>query len=117
MIDLGVRARERRHAVLQLGELVGDVGRQQVAPGRQRLAELHEDRAEFLEREPDPLAARAALPALEPRRGRQVEREPQRAEQVRREDELVEPVPHEHALDVEEPGGDAEAHEEEVTGG
>ena len=36
--------RERRHPVLQLGELVGDVGRQQVAPGRQHLAELDEDR-------------------------------------------------------------------------
>ena len=43
-------ARERRHAVLQLGQLVGHVGRQQVAPGRQHLAELDEDRAQTLER-------------------------------------------------------------------
>ena len=42
--------RERRHAVLQLGELVGEVGRQQVAPRRQHLAELDEDRPEALER-------------------------------------------------------------------
>ena len=30
------RAVERRHPVLELRQLVGDVGRQQVAPGRQR---------------------------------------------------------------------------------
>ena len=44
--------RERRHAVLQLREFVGDVGGQQVATCRQHLAELHEDRAEVLERAP-----------------------------------------------------------------
>ena len=106
----GLGARERRHAVLQLLELVGDVGRQQVAARRQRLAELHEDRPEFLEREPDALAARAALAALEPRGRRQVEREAQRTEQVRGEDDLVEPVAHEHALDLQEPADDAESH-------
>ena len=37
---------EGRDAVLQQRELVGEVGRQQVAPGRQHLAELDEDRSE-----------------------------------------------------------------------
>ncbi len=50
--------RERRHAILQQRELVGDVGRQQVAPRRQHLAELDEDRAEVLERTAQAHAAR-----------------------------------------------------------
>ena len=41
---------ERRHLILQLRELGGDVGRQQIRAHRQRLAELDEDRAELLER-------------------------------------------------------------------
>ena len=106
----GFQPRERRHAVLQLLELVGDVGRQQVAARGQRLAELHQDRPQFLECETDALAARTALAALEPRGRREVEREAQRTEQVRRENDLVEPVTDEHALDLEQAGGDAEAH-------
>ena len=64
-LDAGLRilAGEGRHAVLQLREFVGDVGRQQVAPRREDLPELDEDRAEFLEREPQALAARAAAGA------------------------------------------------------
>ena len=49
-------SRKRRHAVLQLGQLGGDVGRQQVAPGGKHLAELDEKRAEFFERHAQPLA-------------------------------------------------------------
>src|SRR5687768_636868 len=41
---------KRRHLVLELCQLVSDVERQQVAPRRQHLAELDEDRAERLER-------------------------------------------------------------------
>ncbi len=44
--------------VLQARELVGDVGRQQVAPRRQHLAELDEDRAEPLQAEAQAHAAR-----------------------------------------------------------
>jgi hypothetical protein len=40
---------EGRDPILQLGQLVGDVGRHQVAPGREDLPELDEDRAEFLQ--------------------------------------------------------------------
>ena len=57
--------RKRRHAVLQLRELVGDVGRQQVAPRRQHLPELDEDRPEVLERER--AAARRAAPTCRAR--------------------------------------------------
>ena len=55
------RAREskRRHPVLQLGQLVGDVGGQQVAARRQHLAELDEDRSERLPA-PGAAAPRAA---------------------------------------------------------
>ena len=44
--------RERRHLVLQLGELVGDVRRQQIAARRQELAEFDEDRTQRFQREP-----------------------------------------------------------------
>ncbi len=49
---------ERRHLILQLRELIGDIHRQQVAPGRQHLAELHENRPETFEREAQPHAGR-----------------------------------------------------------
>ena len=57
--------RERRHRVLQLRELVRDVRRQEVAPRRQHLAELHEDRPERLEREPQAHRARSRQVAPE----------------------------------------------------
>jgi hypothetical protein len=41
--------RKGRHAVLQLRQLVGDVQRQQVASGRQQLAELDEDRPQVFQ--------------------------------------------------------------------
>jgi hypothetical protein len=76
--DLGVRAlvglvqgldhalaRYRRHVVLQLRELVGDVLGNEVAPDRKELAELHEDRTERLERAPQPLPARGGSVAPE----------------------------------------------------
>ena len=42
---------ERQHAVLQQGEIVDDVRRHEVAAGGQDLAELDEDRPEFLQRQ------------------------------------------------------------------
>ena len=44
----GLLGRKRRHAVLQQRQLIGDVRRQQVAPGGQHLAKLDEDRPQFL---------------------------------------------------------------------
>ncbi len=41
---------EWRHLILQFGEFVGDVGRQQVATGRQHLSELDENRPQRLQR-------------------------------------------------------------------
>ena len=60
-----LRRRERRHPVLQLGEFVGDVLGQQVATGRQHLAELDEDRAQMLQRHAQPVAARRVEAAPE----------------------------------------------------
>ena len=54
----GLGRRERRHAVLQLGQFVGQVQRQQVAPRRQHLAELDEDRPQPLQRQAQAHAAR-----------------------------------------------------------
>jgi hypothetical protein len=42
---------EGRHAVLELGQVIGDVGGQQIAARRQRLTEFDEDRSQFLERQ------------------------------------------------------------------
>ena len=55
--------RERRHAVLQLRELVGDVGRQEIAARRQHLAELDEDRPERFQRAAQPHRARRLVAA------------------------------------------------------
>jgi hypothetical protein len=92
-------ARERRHLVLQLRELRGELGRQNVGTHRERLAELHEDRAELLERDAQPRAQRQrAAPA-----GQQPAHPRHRPQQVRPPHDLVEPVAHEHALDREHP--------------
>ena len=48
------------HLILQLGQFVGDVRRQQIAACRQRLAELDENRSEFLECEANSCAQRFA---------------------------------------------------------
>src|SRR5262249_10889414 len=48
---------ERRHLVLQGRELVDELGRQQVRPRREHLAELRERRAELLERLAQPAGA------------------------------------------------------------
>ncbi|KAG0749463.1 hypothetical protein G6F24_015235 [Rhizopus arrhizus] len=58
----GLRGRERRHPVLQQGQLVGDVGGDQVAAGGQHLPELHENGAQRFERQAQALPARLARP-------------------------------------------------------
>ncbi len=81
--------RKRRHAILQLGEFLGDVGGQKVAPGRKHLAELDEDGSEILQREPQAHRARRRRIAPEGERARG---RPQPAEPLVAEQELVEPV-------------------------
>ena len=53
---------EWRYVVLQLREFVGNVRWDQVAPRRQHLTELHEDRPEALERQPQALSSRHVEP-------------------------------------------------------
>ena len=53
--DLGI---ERRHAILQLGQFLGHIGRHQVAARGQYLAELHEDGPQLLQRFAQALATR-----------------------------------------------------------
>ena len=105
--DLGQRllGRERRHLVLQLGQLRADVGRQQVLAGGDGLAELHVDRPEFLQRLADAHAAGLRAIAAEPVGRPEVEQEPERAEEVGLDDQLVEAVAEQHALDGEAGGG------------
>ena len=104
------RAGKGRHAVLQLRELVGDVGRQQVAARGDRLAELHEDRAELFEREAQPLAAAHRPAALEPHPWGEKEQEAQRPVEVRGAHVVVQAVLEQHALDLDEPHYDAQLH-------
>ncbi|MPM69353.1 hypothetical protein SDC9_116298 [bioreactor metagenome] len=56
---------KRRHAVLQQRQFVRNIGRHQVAPRGQHLAELHEDRAQTLQRLTQALAARGVQLAAE----------------------------------------------------
>ncbi len=57
---------ERRNTVLKPRQFVGDIDRQQVPPGGDGLAEFHENRPQFLERQPQTLAASRRSPAFEP---------------------------------------------------
>src|SRR5882762_11291939 len=87
-LDLGYRelTGKRRHAVLQLRELVGKVRGQEVAARRKHLAELDEDGAERFERQAQPHPARLGERAKEKKRVQRA-REPA----PRSERELVQP--------------------------
>jgi hypothetical protein len=74
----GNRAVERRDAILKLRQLIGDVGGQQVAAGRQGLPELDEDRPQLLERQTQPFAAGGAYAALKPGPGRKIDEKAKR---------------------------------------
>ncbi len=60
LFDFGQRQMriEGRHAILQLGQFVGDVGWHQVAPRRQYLAEFDENRPQRFQRHAQPYCAR-----------------------------------------------------------
>jgi len=90
---------KRRHLVLQLRQLVGDVDRDQVATGGEHLAELHEDGTQRFERESQALAARAVEPAPEEDAA---DDRAQPADAAVREHELVEPEPHADGHDLRE---------------
>ena len=75
--------------VLQLRELVGDVLGQQVAPGREHLAEFHEDGTELLERHAQPRAPCAPERAPEEQ---EADHTTQRPNPLVSEKELVETV-------------------------
>jgi len=106
-----VGQRERRHPVLQLRELVGDIGRQEIAPRRQHLPELDEDRAEGGERLAQAHRARRREIAPEER---PVDHGAQPAHPRVRQHELVEPVLHCHRHDA---GKTRDSHSRDCTGG
>src|SRR5690606_8146632 len=91
---------EGGNAVLQQRQLVGDVRRHQVAPRRQDLAELHEDRAEALQRQAQAHAAWRVQPAPEREHAREAV-QPRAIEA--RQDDLVEPMAQHHPDDGEAP--------------
>jgi hypothetical protein len=92
--------RKRRHAILQQRELVRDVGRQEVAPRRQHLSELDEDRPEVFQRAPQADAARQRKVAPEQRGAND---RPECAHPRMSEGEVVETVPQRYDDDPEEP--------------
>src|SRR6185312_1053786 len=96
--------------ILELCELIGDIGGQQVAPRGDRLAELHENRAELRQREPQARGPARPSAAHAPDTGREQHEQSQRAIQVRGVDEIVETVFEEQALDLKEPREDADSH-------
>ena len=104
-------AGEGRHPILQFRQFIGDVDRQQIAPRRQRLAEFHENRAQLLERQAQPLAARAADAALEPGPRREIEEIAQRPVQMGGAHEIIEPVPDQRPLDLQQPGEHPQLHQ------
>ena len=98
VLDDGARLlpRERRGVALELGQLGDDVGRQHVAAARDHLADLDVRRAELLEQDPEPLAARApsrsVLLAQDPRREPAPERRDRRPGERRVERHRVDRV-------------------------
>ena len=54
----GIFGRKRRYGVLQLGQFISNIARQQIAPRRNCLAKLDEYRPQLFKREPDSLAER-----------------------------------------------------------
>src|SRR6478609_9063222 len=91
---------KRRHAILQERELVRDVGRQQVAPRRQHLPELDEDRPEVFERTSQADTTRQRQIAPEQRGSYDG---PERAHTRMAKGEVVETVPQRYDDDPEEP--------------
>ena len=92
--------REWRNAILKQREFVGDIGRQQVAPCRQHLAELDEDRTEVLERTAQAHAARQGEVAPEQHGSNE---RPQRTHARVPERQVVQTVPQRNDEDPEKP--------------
>ena len=102
----GEVGRERRYPVLELRELVGDVGGQEVAARREHLAELDEDRPERFERAAQAHGAGRLVAAEEVERARTPE---PAAGRVAGEGELVEAEAERDPSDLRETGEAAHA--------
>ena len=89
--DVGVR--ERPHVVLELAQLRDDLGRDDVGPRREELAELHERRPELVERLPQVTAERRQVLVVD--HGRSSKRAPLEHE--------PEAVPRRHLRDLAQP--------------
>src|SRR5207248_3478023 len=103
--------RKRRHGVLQLRQLVGDVGWQKIAPRRKHLAELDEDRTEILERLSKTHGTRRRKIAPEKKR---IDERPQGSRALMAQRKLVQAVPQ---RDHDDAGKARDAHARDCTGG
>ena len=91
---------ERRDAILQQRQFLGDVRRHQVAAGRQDLPELDEDRPEFLQRQAQARAARQRRDlARRARNERAHQAQPAFGRRV--VEQVVEPIAQQHAADAQ----------------
>ena len=97
----GAFAGKGRNPVLQLGQLLGQVVRQQIATGGEDLAEFDEDRSQVLQGTPDAHGIGCAV-LTEPVPGREVDQEADRAEQVGGENHLVQTVFEQHQVDMDQ---------------
>ena len=91
--------REWRYLILQLGEFIRDIGRQQIAACRQQLAEFNEDRTQCFEGLPQALGPRRRELAPE----QQVFNEPaQSTHAFMAEEEFIEPETQAHRNDFDQ---------------
>src|SRR5579862_797539 len=89
---------------------MGDIRGQKVAARGHRLTEFHEDRAQLLQREPQPLTAVGETLALEPHLRRQKEEKPQRPVQMGGPDKVIQAVFQQHTLNLNQPCKNTELH-------
>ena len=103
LLDQGADGRggDRRGGVLQLGQLAQVVGRHDVGPGREQLAQLDEGRAQLLERQPQVLGGGVRLRAPLVPEDAAVERNP--AAQTGHPDDEPQSVPGENLADLPVP--------------
>ena len=100
--DARLAAGERCDLVLQRGQFVGDVGRQQIATGREDLAELDEDRPELGQGQDQARAARQGRDLG--RRARHEQARPtQDAEAVGIVDDVIESITYDDRRDAHHP--------------
>ncbi|VVN32836.1 hypothetical protein PS624_04934 [Pseudomonas fluorescens] len=102
---------ERRHAVLQQHQLIGDVFRQQVAAGRENLPELDENRPEILQRQAQTRPpAKVQRLAREPAPRQHIAQRQEKPGQRQIEQQVIEAVADHDRLDAQQTADGEQLH-------